>query len=275
MSATQARTNGRSRGPRVTGARGGEPTSAKAAGSELAEAVLAVQAEAGKLMRNATGQIQNRTYGYVTLDAVVDEVLPLLVSHQLLWRTFPTTVINEQTGLAEPGLRYRMTHLPSGEYDEDVMLLLVVSPSPQNQGSGLTYARRYALTAYLNLTIDPDDDALRASTPPPSTAQPERPDESGQEGEGSPQPTARPPKPSERRITANQREKLLKPRARAAKLTAGEFANVILTAAGDQPREWKDEAHATQTLGRLLDQLPARLKDKVLEGIEQAKVAKA
>ena len=78
------------------------------------------------------------------------------------------------------------------------------------------------------------------------------------------------PKPSERAVTANQREKLLKPRARKAGLTAGQFANVILVAKGEQERQWRSAEHASMTLDRELDRLPARLKDAVLEGIERA-----
>jgi hypothetical protein len=71
-------------------------------------------------------------------------------------------------------------------------------------------------------------------------------------------------------VTANQRTKLLEPRARAAGLSAGEFANVILQAAGEPPRTWRSDEHAEQTKNRLLDQLPARLKDAVLAGIAHA-----
>src|SRR5438270_3230856 len=115
--ATVARTNGRARGPQaITDALDhGQPP-----GSALASAVLAVQTEVRKLLPNADGQIQNRSYRYVTLGAVTDEVLPLLVEHELLWRTFPT---RDEDGA--PALRYRMTHIPSGESDEDLMALVL------------------------------------------------------------------------------------------------------------------------------------------------------
>lgn len=51
----------------------------------LDAAVLRVQAEVAKLVRNAQGQIQNRSYSYVTLTAVNDEVLPLRVAEGLVW----------------------------------------------------------------------------------------------------------------------------------------------------------------------------------------------
>jgi hypothetical protein len=87
------------------------------------------------------------------------------------------------------------------------------------------------------------------------------------------QPTAAAPKPSERAANAKQHT-MLETRARAAGLSAGELANVILEAAGEQPRTWRSEDHASQTLGRLMGHLPARLVTAVKGGIDQAQVAK-
>lgn len=267
--------NGRARGPRVPLVAelpqpAPEPVASVIAAPtpQLDAAVFRVQAKAAKLIRNAPGQIQNRTYMYVTLTAVMDEVLPLLVEEDLLWRTFPTTLEN-----GAPGLRYRMTHVPSHEFDEDTMPL-PSDPTMQALGSGITYGRRYAIVAYLQLTIEEDDDGASANAQPPVDRYAQAEAAHAQRESAASQPTARPPQPSERRITANQREKLLKPRAQKAKLTDGEFANVILGAAGDPPREWRTAEHASQTLARLLDQLPSRLKDPVLEGIAQAEKVK-
>lgn len=268
MATTSAKPNGRA--PRVATI---VPEPEQVDGSQLAAAVLRVQAAAPKLIRNAIGQIQHRTYGYTTLDAVVDEVLPLLVNEDLLWRAAPT--IHE----GQPALRYRMTHVPSGETDEDVMPLLGCTDS-QSLGSATTYDRRYALTAYLNLTVDADDDGAAASIAAPvdryAEAEAAHSSAEAEHSNSAAQPTAEPAKPTERTFTANQRSKLLVPRAQKAGLSDGQFANVLLIAGGDPPREWKDEAHAAQTLKRLLDRCPARLKDAVLEGIDAAgKAAKS
>ncbi len=247
MSATAEKTNGRARAPRVVPA---PPETQPQKGSPLMAAILAVQAEAPKLGPNADGQAGGRTYRYVTLDAVVDAVLPLLVKHELAWTTFPTS---DEHG--QPALRYRITHLPSGEAEEDVMALMCVKADPQGQGSALTYARRYALVAVLNLTTGDDDDGGRAS---------------GATGYGvapAPvQPTARPAVPSDRPATAKQRS-LIEARARAAELSAEQLANVLKLAAGEEPTAWQDGA-AERWLKRALDRLPARLVDAALAGIE-------
>lgn len=251
--ATATRNGRGSRVPLMTPAPDPTPIAPVNGTPQLDQAVLEVQAQAGKLVRNATGQVQNRTYSYVTLGAVTDEVLPLLVEKKLLWKVWPTTLDD-----GKPGLRFRMTHVPSGEYDEDTMPL-PCDLTMQGLGSGITYGRRYALTSYLNLTVDEDDDGRSANTSPPAAS-----------STPSPQPTAAPPQQSERRLTANQRSKLLEPRAKSAGLNAGQFANAILAAAGEPPRVWRNDEHAEATKNRLLDQLPARFKDAVLEQIDVA-----
>jgi hypothetical protein len=239
----------------------------------LQQALQDFAAEAPKLRTNADGQIQNRIYRYVTLDGLLDDIAPLLLKHELLWVTKPTT---DEHG--QPALRYTITHVPSGESDEDVLPLLGATDS-QAFGSAITYARRYALVAYLNLAPGEDDDGAAASLRAPVDRYAEAEAAAAESGSTVPQPTAKPAKASERPVTANQREKLLKPRARKAGLTAGQFANVILVAKGEAPRQWSSGEHASQALDFELDRLPARLKDAVLEGIalvaEGAKGAKS
>lgn len=216
------------------------------------EQLLEVQRLAPQLMRNADGQIQSRTYKYVTLDAVMEVVLPLLVDHDLLWRTFPTT---HEDG--SPALRYRMTHIPSGQFDEDLMKLAVEQAGPQGQGSGITYARRYALTAYLNLTVDPDDDGAAASGPVDRYAEAEA--AAARSGStvrvarpaapAAPQTTAAPAQRSVRPITGPQKGKI---NALLAGLTDGEAQAIKQWALGaDGPPDRAPSKVASKLIGRL------------------------
>jgi hypothetical protein len=121
----------------------------------LLPALLAVQAEAPTLRK--TGTNPHFRSKFAPLDEIVQTVQPILAKHGLVWSTLPTT---DEHG--QPALRYRLAHT-SGDVLEDTMPLLLVKQDPQGQGSAITYARRYALCAVLNLVADDDDDGNAAS----------------------------------------------------------------------------------------------------------------
>jgi hypothetical protein len=135
-----------------------EPKKAETPGT-LTEAVVAVQGEVGTLSKDAVNpHFQSR---FTPLDTIVETVGPLLAKNGLTWMAFPTVVDGHQM------LRYRLKHV-SGESDEDTMPLLNPKGDMQGLGSALTYARRYALCAVLNLVADVDDDGNAAKAPTPS-----------------------------------------------------------------------------------------------------------
>jgi hypothetical protein len=53
-------------------------------------------------------------------------------------------------------------------------------------------------------------------------------------------------------------------------LARGDFANVVLDAAGEPPRVWADEDTAVRWIKGALNRLPAKHVDAVLAGIAQA-----
>jgi hypothetical protein len=118
--------------------------------SSFLSALLAVQAEAPTLPKDKT----NPHFGskFTGLDTIVEKVGPLLVKHRLVWITQPG---RDELG---PFLEYRLVHVDSGEGLIGRMPLLLSKGDSQGLGSALTYARRYALTAVLNLVADEDDD---------------------------------------------------------------------------------------------------------------------
>jgi hypothetical protein len=123
----------------------------------LLEAMLAVQAEAPTLKKDATNP--HFKSKYAPLDTIVETIGPILARHGLVWSTKPS--FDETTG--EPTLKYRLAHAPSKEFDEGEMKLLLSKGDPQGQGSAITYARRYALVSVLNLVADDEDDGNAAS----------------------------------------------------------------------------------------------------------------
>jgi hypothetical protein len=127
----------------------------------LAAAILAVQSEAPTLPRDKTATVATAkgqySYSYTDLATIVDKLAPILRQHGLVWSAFPT-IAN-----GAPALRYRLLHVPTGEADEDTMPLLLAKDDSQGMGSAITYARRYALVAVLNLIADEDDDGQTAA----------------------------------------------------------------------------------------------------------------
>ena len=141
----------------------------------LLEALLAVQAEVPTLPKDATNP--HFKSKFTPLDTIVEYVGPILNKHGLVWSSWPT--VNES---GDPALRYKLAHAESGEALEDTMSLLLVKSDPQGQGSAITYARRYALCAVLNLVADEDDDDNAGSSAP-------------RQSKAKPKPAVTPPTP--------------------------------------------------------------------------------
>ncbi len=133
----------------------------------LLEALLAVQKEVPylRLGKDSKGQVAgNRDYRYLSLDKLMDEVLPLLSRHGLVWVTMPG-----QDDNGRPVLDYMLvksTHTDAKpEQIRGRMPLMLDKPTSQALGSAITYARRYSLASVLGLTPDEDDDGAEASKP--------------------------------------------------------------------------------------------------------------
>lgn len=118
--------------------------------TELFDDLLAAQMAMPPLHKTAENPFYHNKY--VPLEAVLDAVLPILNAHNFVLLQQPSTVDGK------PALTTTLFHR-SGERLTETMLLCMKDATPQEQGSGLTYARRYALLATLGLTADVDDDA--------------------------------------------------------------------------------------------------------------------
>jgi hypothetical protein len=131
--------------------------------SELATALSKVQANLPQIVKAETADTGKYTYSYASLADISEQVLPLLAKHGLSFACMPT--------LSEGGsfvLRYRLMHVEGealeGEYP------LPVQGGPQAQGSAITYARRYVLTALVGVAPEDDDGqaAQQAATKKPA-----------------------------------------------------------------------------------------------------------
>jgi hypothetical protein len=140
----------------------------------LLTALLEVQKEipALKLGKDASGQVAgNRNYKYLTLEKLMDAVLPLLNKHGLVWVTRPSFNRLGDDRMA-PILEYELVHRNAGSQiapSERVlgsMPLMLDKPTSQQLGSAITYARRYSLCAVLGIVADEDDDGAKASEAP-------------------------------------------------------------------------------------------------------------
>jgi hypothetical protein len=132
--------------------------------SDLIQALAALRADLPPIRRTAKGQVGTRNYRYAAYDKILATVRPIMAKHGFAWHTIPELAVIT-TGEPRFVLTYVLTHLPSGE-DLSGQYPLREGPA-QQQGSEISYAKRYALAALLDLQIEgEDDDGMAASEAP-------------------------------------------------------------------------------------------------------------
>jgi hypothetical protein len=126
----------------------------------LTSALAAVQADLPAVGKDQKATVRsdkgNYTFTYADLAAVSAAILPRLSKNGLAWTTLPT--------LDDSGkfvLRYELRHT-SGESLTGIYPL-PASGRPQEMGSAITYARRYALCAATGVAPEDDDDNASAA----------------------------------------------------------------------------------------------------------------
>lgn len=234
--------------------------------ASLWTALLAVQGELPKIVKDATAKIDSRregaqsfTYKFASLEGVNEEVVPILTRHDLVWTTKPCR--DEQ---GDPALAYKLVHAPTGDAEGGVMPLMLMAKDPKGHGSAITYARRYALLAVLNIATTDDDGGAAGR----AEGRVVRSNGRASSANGR-QVTAATPQPTERIATASQRG-LINKKANGKRLPPIVVANILLAAADQPRREFEGQSHAEAFVNRQMDRLPARLVDGVLEGIDAA-----
>lgn len=102
---------------------------------------------------------------YATLDAIIEQVRPVLAMHGLVVMQGAANPITTDAGtLLAFAVVTRLLHT-SGEWIETSAILPLAKHDPQGAGSAMTYGRRYGLSAILSLATDDDDDGESAVVP--------------------------------------------------------------------------------------------------------------
>jgi hypothetical protein len=121
--------------------------------SEHAAWLAAIRADLPKIRKSTRGQ-HGKYANYPTIKAMVD---PVLAKHESVWWTQPTRAADGSFVLAYQLEQIHGPLVVAGEFPLQVM-------DPQKQGSQISYAKRYALCAVLDIAPEgEDDDGMAAS----------------------------------------------------------------------------------------------------------------
>jgi hypothetical protein len=129
--------------------------------SNIAAAVVAVQAEIKPIIKDSTNPHFKNTYA--SLDTILDTVRPVLAKHGLSLvqgTSYPTT---DEAGRVTAFTVETMLLHKSGEWITSSAVMPLQKNDPQGAGGAITYGRRYSLGALLALATEEDDDANVAS----------------------------------------------------------------------------------------------------------------
>lgn len=128
--------------------------------SDLMTALHALQQSLPHVGKGNTADTGKYKYKYADINDVQDALFPLFKEHGFTWTAAPTVTVN---GFV---LRYSLTHATGEAVEGDYHL---PTGNPQEIGSAITYARRYALCAVTGLAPGGDDDDGAAASRPQKT----------------------------------------------------------------------------------------------------------
>lgn len=126
------------------------------------EAFVAAQHDLPVLKRDKTVEVETKTgghftYSYADLAAILEAVDEVLARHELAVAQEVVSDAGEGIGVVT-----RIYHA-AGWCEVFGPMYLFRPDDPQQAGSAITYARRYALTAALGIATETDDDAVSAA----------------------------------------------------------------------------------------------------------------
>jgi hypothetical protein len=99
---------------------------------------------------------------YLTLDAIINTVRPILAKNRL--------AMIQNIWAVGDGMACRTTivHTSGQQLQSDVLIFPCLQKDPQKIASLITYLKRYQLGAFLGIATDQDDDGNAASKPAPT-----------------------------------------------------------------------------------------------------------
>jgi hypothetical protein len=128
--------------------------------SKLTAALVAAQAD----IKTVAKDRQNPHFksSYATLDAIIEEVRPVLAKHGLAVVQGASSPHSTDDGrLSGFSVETMLVH-SSGEFITGGAVMPLAKSDPQGAGSAMTYGRRYGVSALLFLATDEDDDGHSA-----------------------------------------------------------------------------------------------------------------
>lgn len=118
---------------------------------EITKALLAFQKEIEVIAKSETNPFFKSLYA--PLPEILRAIKEPLLKNGIVLMQFP---------YGEHGLETVLMHT-SGEWMSETYFMKPSKDDPQGEGSRITYQRRYAIGAILNLNVDVDDDANASS----------------------------------------------------------------------------------------------------------------
>lgn len=124
------------------------------------DALFALMADPPVLTKDQAGQVGSQKTKYADLIQAQAVIFPKLVELGLLWITSPTIRMLPETGEKDGPrfvLDWELKHIASDTKREGAFPL-PPNANPMQNGSAITYARRYALLAITNTVAEDEDD---------------------------------------------------------------------------------------------------------------------
>jgi hypothetical protein len=131
-----------------------------AAPKDIHEALFALQQDPPVLVKDKEGQVGNQKTHYADLVQAYAVIFPRLNALGLLWITAPTLrMVPGPNGQEDPRfvLDWELRHVAS-ETKIDGIYPLPAGANPMQNGSAISYAKRYAVMAATNTTAEGEDD---------------------------------------------------------------------------------------------------------------------